>query len=79
LEIINPDVIARARSGDSCLISVICQLCRQGVFRYLYDHIGDEATESLTSEICLYMIGALGGYRLQTAGYEARLYQTSRS
>jgi len=80
LEITNPEIIARARSGDTRVITAIYEQHRLGVFRYLYYRVGDvQAAEDLTSEVFLRMIGALDGFSPQRSGFEAWLYQIARN
>ncbi len=80
LEATTPEVIARAKSGDTAVITALYEQYRLGVFRYLYYRVGDQqAAEDLTSEVFLRMITALEGYRPQSSSFEAWLYQIARN
>lgn len=80
IEAVNPEVIARAQSGDSEVIGELYELYNLDVFRYLYYRLGDRhAAEDLTSEVFIRMIRALHGYRSQNASFDAWLLQIARN
>jgi len=80
LESLNPELIARAQSGDPAVIGDLYDRYRLSVFRYMYYKVGDlHAAEDLTSEVFLRMIRSLNGYRPQNVAFEAWLFQIARN
>ena len=62
LETLNPELIARAQSGDPAVIGDLFDRYRLSVFRYMYYRVGDlHVAEDLTSDVFLRMIRALNG------------------
>ncbi len=77
---ITPDVITRAKNGDTKVITALYERYRLSIFRYLYYRVGDaQAAEDLTSEVFLRMIRALDGYQSQGAPFDAWLFQIARN
>lgn len=80
LQAITSDFIARAKNGDSSVISELYERYRLDVLRYLYYRTGDlQAAEDLTSEVFLRMIRALGNYQPRNVSFEAWLFQITRN
>jgi RNA polymerase sigma-70 factor (ECF subfamily) len=80
LETLNPELIARAQSGDPAVIGDLYDRYRLSVFRYMYYKVGDlHAAEDLTSDVFLRMIRALNGYRPQNVSFDAWLFQIARN
>lgn len=80
IEVVSPEVIARAQNGDSEVIGELYERYNLDVFRYLFYRLGDRhAAEDLTSEVFLRMIRALRGYRSQNASFDAWLFQIARN
>ena len=79
-EVLNTDVLIRAKRGDSSVISALYERYHKDVFRYLYYRVSDQqAAEDLTSEVFLRMIHALEGYRSQNTSFQAWLFQIARN
>ena len=80
LEILNPDLIRRAKDGEPVVVSAIYDRYQQGIFRYLYYRVGDRHTaEDLTSEVFLRMIEKLSRYKDQNLSFQAWLFQIARN
>lgn len=80
LETLNPELIARAQSGDPAVIGDLFDRYRLSVFRYMYYKVGDlHVAEDLTSDVFLRMIRALNGYQSQNVSFDAWLFQIARN
>ncbi|HLA98136.1 MAG TPA: sigma-70 family RNA polymerase sigma factor [Anaerolineales bacterium] len=80
IEAVNPEVIARAKNGDSEVIGELYERYNLDIFRYLYYRLGDKhASEDLTSEVFIRMIRSLRGYRSQNVPFDAWLFQIARN
>ncbi len=80
MTLITPDLIERARAGDSVAIAVFYEQFHDGIYRFLYYRISDvQAAEDLTSEVFLRMISSLSDYRQQNVSFQAWLYQIARN
>lgn len=79
-EVLNEDLINRAKEGELVVVSVIYERYQQGIFRYLYYRVGDQQTaEDLTSEVFLRMIEALENYNHKKSSFQAWLFQIARN
>lgn len=79
-EVLNEDLIQRAKEGEAEVVSAIYERYQRGIFRYLYYRVGDQQTaEDLTSEVFLRMIEALSSYNKQKVSFQAWLYQIARN
>ncbi len=77
---ITPDLIERAREGDSVAIAVFYEQYRDPIYRFLYYRLGDpQVAEDLTSEVFLRMINSLSDYHPQNVSFQAWLYQIARN
>ena len=80
LEVLNPDLIRRAKDGDDIVVSEIYDRYQRSIFRYLYYRVGDQQTaEDLTSEVFLRMIEKISYYQDQRASFQAWLFQIARN
>lgn len=79
-EVINEDLIYRAKEGEADIVSAIYERYQRGIYRYLYYRVGDQQTaEDLTSEVFLRMIEALSNYDKKKISFQAWLYQIARN
>ena len=77
---ITPNLIERARMGDTGAIAVFYEQYHDAIYRFLYYRLGDpQAAEDLTSEVFLRMINSLADYRPQNVSFQAWLYQIARN
>ncbi len=77
---ITPELIERARTGDTGAIAVFYEQFRDAIYRFLYYRLGNpQAAEDLTSEVFLRMINSLSDYRPQNVSFQAWLYQIARN
>ncbi len=75
-----PELILRAKQGNTDAIGELYECHRLGIFRYLYYRTGDaQVAEDLTSEVFLRMIRALSGYRWQDVPFQAWLFQIAHN
>ncbi|MGD9092395.1 MAG: sigma-70 family RNA polymerase sigma factor [Anaerolineales bacterium] len=80
LKAVTPEVIARAKGGDTNVIGALYRRYRVDVFRYLFYRVGDQhAAEDLTSEVFERMIRALERYQMSNVAFEAWLFQIARN
>jgi len=80
IEVISPELIARAQRGDVEVIGELYSNYHLDIFRYLFYRVGEKETaEDLTSEVFIRMIRALGGYRQQRVPFDAWLFQIARN
>ena len=79
-EVLNPDLIRRAKEGEPEVVSALYDRYQRGIYRYLYYRVGDPQTaEDLTSEVFLRMIEALSNYNNQNISFQAWLFQIARN
>lgn len=77
---INTEIIARAKKGDTAVISNLYEHYHLRVYKYLYYRVGDElVAEDLTSEVFLRMIRFIGGFRPPSTSFQAWLFQIARN
>lgn len=80
LPVPEPDLIRRARQGDSGSITWLFEKYQPVLFRYLYYRVGDrQNAEDLTSEVFIRMLRALPGYQWQSVPFQSWLFLIARN
>jgi RNA polymerase sigma-70 factor (ECF subfamily) len=80
VDLLNEQLIERAKNGDKKAMAVIYRTLRAKVHRYLYFRVGDrEAAEDLTTDVFLRVIENLHRYEPRQHPFQAWVFQIARN